>query len=83
MDVTDFGIILRIGTVDAYIHKSQIFDGHGKINVLYKQIVSENGTIITVGTIISGRITSISIMKTGEIKIGMTCKEPDFGPEWK
>ncbi len=81
--VTDFGIIVRIGTVDAYIHKSQIFDGCGKINVQSQQIVSKNGSIITVGTIIHGRITSISINDTGAIQIGMTCKEPDFGLEQK
>lgn len=78
-EVTDFGIIVRIGSVDAYIHKSQIFDGHGKINVPSQQIASKNGSIIKVGTIVHGRITSISINDAGAIKIGMTCKEPDFG----
>ena len=81
-EVTDFGIIVRIGSVDAHIHKSQIFDGQGKISVLSQQIVSKNGSIIKVGTIIHGRITSISI-GDGAIKIGMTCKEPDFSLEWK
>jgi DNA-directed RNA polymerase subunit E' len=82
-EVTDFGIIVRIGSVDAYIHKSQIFDGQGKINVLSQQIVSKNGSIIKVGTIVRGRITSVSINGDGEIKIGMTCKEPDFSLEQK
>lgn len=82
-EVTDFGIIVRIGSVDAHIHKSQIFDGQGKISVLSQQIVSKNGSIIKVGTIVRGRITSISINGDGAIKIGMTCKEPDFSLEWK
>lgn len=80
-EITDFGIIVQMGSVDAYIHKSQVFDGHGKINVPSQQIVSKNGSIIKVGTIVHGRITSISINDTGAIKIGMTCKEPNFGLE--
>lgn len=76
-EVTDFGIIVRIGSVDAYVHKSQIFDGYGKINVPSQQIVSKNGSIITVGITVRGRITSAS--HTGSIKIGMTCKEPGLG----
>ncbi|HEX5457843.1 MAG TPA: S1 RNA-binding domain-containing protein, partial [Candidatus Nitrosotalea sp.] len=79
--INDFGILVRIGPIDSYVHKSQIFDGYPKIDSKSATVVSYDGKIITKDTTIRGRITSISIPNTGAIKIGLTCIGPQFGPE--
>ncbi|MGI0065559.1 MAG: S1 RNA-binding domain-containing protein [Nitrosotalea sp.] len=79
--INDFGIFVRIGPIDSYAHKSQIFDGYPKIDTKSAMVVSDAGKTITTGSTIRGRIISISIPNTGAIKIGLTCMEPQFGPE--
>ena len=81
VEINDFGILVRIGPIDSYVHKSQIFDGYPKIDTKSATAISDTGKTITTGTTIRGRITSISIPNTGAIKIGLTCMEPQFGPE--
>lgn len=79
--INDFGILARIGPIDSYVHRSQIFDGYPKIDTKSDRVISDNGKTITKNTTIRGRITSISIPNNGAIKIGLTCMEPQFGPE--
>jgi DNA-directed RNA polymerase subunit E' len=79
--INNFRILVRIGPIDSYVHKSQIFDGYPKIDSKSATFVSHDGKTITTGSTIRGRITSISIPNTGVIKIGLTCMEPQFGPE--
>jgi DNA-directed RNA polymerase subunit E' len=76
--IRESDMVARIGSFDAYVHKSQILDGKSKIDFINQTVTSSNKSI-RVGTIIRGKITSVSFPHTGPIKIGMTCAQPYLG----
>jgi len=83
IDVTEFGIFVRLGPVDGMIHVSQIMDdflSYDSKNAVFfgkktKRKIKEGDTVIA-------RIISISLVGN-QYKIGLTTRQPGLGvPEW-
>jgi DNA-directed RNA polymerase subunit E' len=78
IDVTEFGIFVRIGPIDGMIHVSQIMDdfvSFDEKNSVFtgresKRLLKEKDTV-------KARIVSISLGK--EYKIGITTRQPGLG----
>ncbi len=88
VECTDFGAFIRIGTIDALCHVSQIADD-------YFRYVPKNGLLrgdktkrdLLVNTPVRARVIAVSIGKT-VIRVGLTMKENALGTyewidEWK
>jgi DNA-directed RNA polymerase subunit E' len=78
IDVTEFGVFVRIGPLDGMIHVSQIMDDF----VSYDQKHSifsgrESKRILKNNDIVRARIISISLGR--EYKIGITTRQPGMG----
>ncbi|MCS7097103.1 MAG: DNA-directed RNA polymerase [Candidatus Methanomethylicia archaeon] len=79
IDVTDFGVFIRLGPVDGLIHVSQIMDDY----IVYDKrsgILQGKSTARTVkkGDIVRARIVTASLSKRG-VKIGLTMRQPFLG----
>lgn len=78
IDVTEFGVFVRIGPLDGMVHVSQIMDDFVSFdpkNSIFtgresKRVMKANDTILA-------RIISISLGK--EYKIGITTRQPGLG----
>ena len=78
IDVTEFGVFVRIGPLDGMIHVSQIMDDFVSFDPKHsifsgkdtRQILKNNETV-------RARIISISLGK--EYKIGLTTRQPGMG----
>jgi DNA-directed RNA polymerase subunit E' len=84
IDVTEFGVFVRIGPVDGMIHVSQLMDdfvSYDNKNSMFmgkktKRKIKEGDTVVA-------RIISISFMGN-QYKIGLTIRQAGLGsPEWK
>ena len=79
IDVTEFGVFIRIGPVDGMVHVSQIMDD-------FVSYDAKNGMFIGRDTkrtmkesdIVRARIISIS-MGSNQYKIGLTTRQPGLG----
>ncbi len=88
VEVTDFGVFLRLGCVDALCHVSQVADDYysysSKQGVLLGR---ESGKTISVGDRVRARIIAVTIGKS-QIRIGVTMRQAGLGveswvEEWK
>lgn len=82
IDVTEFGVFVRIGPLDGMIHVSQIMDdfvSYDPKNMIFSG--KESKRILKEGDTIRARVISISMGK--QYKIGLTTRQPHLGVlEW-
>ena len=85
-EVHEFGAFVRIGPMEALLHKSQILDEQIDINVGLRRIEGrQSGKFLAEGTAVRARIVSLSLNPRypRESKIGLTCKQTALGAhEW-
>lgn len=83
IDVTEFGVFMRIGPLDGMIHVSQLMDDYVSYDAKGNQFVGrETKWTIKEGDEVLARIISISLGK--EYKIGLTTRQPGLGGlHWK
>lgn len=84
IEVTEFGVFVRIGPLDGMVHVSQLMDDFvtfdAKGNVFSGR---DSKRIIKVGDNVIARIISIS-MDQRQYKIGLTMRQPGLGcVDWK
>ncbi|TDA40370.1 MAG: DNA-directed RNA polymerase [Candidatus Methanomethylicota archaeon] len=82
VDVTDFGVFVRIGPIDGLIHISQIMDDF----ITYDEkrgalIGKETHRVLEKGMIVRARIVTISLSSgpSRSSKIGLTMRQPFLG----
>ena len=81
-EVHDFGAFVRIGPVEALLHKSQIMDDHVDVNVGQKRIEGrQSGKALGEFSRVRARIVSLSINTADprSSKIGLNCKQTGLG----
>jgi DNA-directed RNA polymerase subunit E' len=82
IDVTEFGIFIRIGPLDGMVHVSQIMDdfvSYDPKNMIFSG--KESKRIVKEGDDVRARVISISMGR--QYKIGLTTRQPMMGViEW-
>lgn len=79
IDVTEFGVFLRIGPVDGMVHVSQLMDDF--VNFDRKNATftgKESKQRMKEGDVVRARIISVSVTGS-EYKIGLTARQPNLG----
>lgn len=83
--VEEYGLLVRLGPVDGFIHKSQIFDDFFSYNRDQNIMLgSKTGRILRKNDKVRARIVSISYGSRRQIlRIGLTMRQPHLGKlEW-
>jgi DNA-directed RNA polymerase subunit E' len=81
VEVTDFGVFLRIGCVDALCHVSQVADDFYSYSSKQGALLGrESGKAINVGDHVRARIIAVTIGKS-QIRVGVTMRQPGLGVE--
>ncbi len=86
VEVTDFGIFLRLGCIDALCHVSQVADDFYSYSD-GRLLGRESGKSISVGDRVRARIIAVTIGKS-QIRVGVTMRQAGLGveswiEEWK
>jgi len=85
-EVNEFGAFVRIGPMEALLHKSQIMDEPVDINIGRNSIMGrQTGKSLEVGSFVRARIVSLSpdTSDPRRSKIGLTSKQEGLGsPDW-
>ncbi|MEA2069926.1 MAG: DNA-directed RNA polymerase [Asgard group archaeon] len=81
VEVTDFGVFLRLGCVDALCHVSQVSDDFFSYSAKQGSLLGrESGRSITVGDRVRARIIAVTIGKS-QIRVGVTMRQAGLGVE--
>jgi DNA-directed RNA polymerase subunit E' len=84
IDVTEFGVFVRMGPMDGMVHVSQLmndFVSYDEKNMMF--VGRESKRTLKVGDMVKARIISVS-MGFKQYKIGLTTRQPGLGNvEWK
>ena len=81
VEVTDFGVFLRLGCVDALCHVSQVADDFYSYSSKQGALVGrESGKSISVGDRVRARIIAVTIGKS-QIRVGVTMRQAGLGVE--
>ena len=81
-EVNEFGAFVRIGPMEALLHKSQIMEDHVDINAGMGVVEGrQSGKRLGVGSSVRARIVSLSpdTSDPRRSKIGLTCKQTGLG----
>ncbi|MCH2268013.1 DNA-directed RNA polymerase [Candidatus Thalassarchaeum betae] len=81
-EISEYGAFVRIGPVEALLHKSQILDEPVQVNLGIRRIEgSKSGKHLEEGTPVRSRIVSKSINQNDprSSKIGLNCKMDGLG----
>ena len=82
IDVTEFGVFVRMGPVDGMVHVSQIMDDfvtYDPKNAIF--LGRETKRSVKEGDALKARVISVSLEK--QYKIGLTTRQPGLGcPNW-
>lgn len=82
IEMADFGAFVRIGPTDAVLHLSQISGKHVKVDAKAGIIsIVDQPEPLRIGTRLRSRISAVSVNKDSSMKVGLTCNEPDLGPD--
>ncbi|MBI2675920.1 MAG: DNA-directed RNA polymerase [Candidatus Aenigmarchaeota archaeon] len=83
IDVTEFGIFVRMGPVDGMVHVSQIMDDFVSYDPKGFQFTGkESKRTVKEGDIVRARVISVSVEK--DFKVGLTLRQPGLGcPHWQ
>jgi len=79
IDVTEFGIFIRLGALDGMVHVSQIMDdfvSYDNKNSIF--MGRDTRRTLKESDLVRARIISIS-MASGQYKIGLTTRQPGLG----
>ena len=79
IDVTEFGIFIRMGPLDGMVHVSQIMDdfvSYDNKNAIF--MGRDTKRTLKEADLVKARVISIS-MATGQYKIGLTTRQPGLG----
>jgi DNA-directed RNA polymerase subunit E' len=79
IDVTEFGVFMRVGPVDGMIHVSQLMDdfvSYDRKNDTF--MGKETKQRMKEGDVIRARVISVSVAG-GDYKIGLTARQPNLG----
>ena len=85
VEVTDFGVFVRIGPLDALLHISQIMNDYIVVDTAQGTVRGkETNRILRIGDIVRARIIAVSPPRGLSIgKIGLTARQPYLGKlEW-
>ncbi len=78
VDVTEFGVFVRIGAADGLVHISQVMDDYVSYDAKNSMLVGKNTKkTLKEGDKVRARIISISMKE--ENKIGLTMRQPGLG----
>lgn len=78
VDITEFGVFVRIGPIDGMIHISQIMNDYVSYDKKNSILVGrESKKTLKEGDLVRARIISVSFGK--ESKIGLTMRQPGLG----
>jgi DNA-directed RNA polymerase subunit E' len=79
IDVTEFGIFIRMGPLDGMVHVSQIMDDFVSYDNKNSVFMGRSTRrILKESDIVRARVISIS-MASGQYKIGLTTRQPGLG----
>ena len=81
-EISEYGAFVRIGPIEALLHKSQILDEPINVNPAERRIEgAKSGKLIEVGTNVRSRIVSKAINQNDprSSKIGLNCKMAGLG----
>lgn len=79
IDVTEFGIFIRMGPLDGMVHVSQIMDdfvSYDNKNAIF--MGRDSKRTLKEADLVKARVISIS-MASGQYKIGLTTRQPGLG----
>ncbi len=87
VEVTDFGVFVRLGPVDGFIHLSQIYDDYFSYDRRQGALLGrETHYDLRVKDVVRARVVTVSVSTSGStrgIRIGMTMRQPFLGKlEW-
>ena len=85
VEITNFGVFVRLGPMDALLHISQIINDFVTVDTIKGTIIGkESNKILRVNDKIRVRIVAFSLPKgVSAGKIGLTCRQPFLGKlEW-
>ncbi len=79
IDVTEFGVFVRMGPVDGMIHVSQLMDDYVSYDAKNAAFHGrESKRSVKEGDVVRARIVSVS-MDANQFKIGLTTRQPSLG----
>jgi DNA-directed RNA polymerase subunit E' len=81
IDIKDFGIFVRLGPVDGFIHKSQISDEYVEYDPTRPCfILRDSNRLIEIGDMVRARIVALSFSpERREVRIQLTMRQPYLG----
>ncbi len=81
VDVKEFGLFVRLGPVDGFIHKSQVSDEYVEYDPTRPGfILKDSRKIIERGNIVRARIVAVSLSpEREELRIQLTMRQPYLG----
>ena len=81
VDVKDFGIFVRIGPIDGFVHKSQISEEYVEYDPTRPGfLMKQSNKIIEIGDIVRERIIGVSVGTEREgVRVQMTMRQPYLG----
>ncbi len=84
IEVTEFGVFVRIGPLDGMVHVSQLMDDFVSFDSKNTVFAGRDSKrIVKIGDTVSARLISVS-MDQRQYKIGLTMRQPGLGnPDWK
>lgn len=83
--VEEFGLLVRIGPIEGFIHKSQIWDDYFSYNREQNIMLgTKTRRIIRKGDVVRARIVSVSYsIQSHNLRIALTMRQPFLGKkEW-
>jgi len=81
VDVKSFGLFIRLGPVDGFIHKSQVSEEYVEYNSSRQAfILKDSRKVIGIGDMVRARIIAVSLgSEREEIRIQLTMRQPYLG----
>lgn len=84
VEITEFGVFIRVGPMDALLHISQIMDDYISYDERHSLLIGKKtGKKIEVGDSVRFRVVAVSMVPGSAGKIGVTTRQPYLGKiEW-
>jgi DNA-directed RNA polymerase subunit E' len=80
VDITEFGVFVSIGPIDALCHVSQVMDDYVTFDEKQKKLFGkESKRTLEVGDFVIARVIAVSLDKREINKINLTMRQPGLG----
>jgi DNA-directed RNA polymerase subunit E' len=80
IDVTEFGVFVRMGPVDGMVHVSQLMDDFVSYDAKNSTFIGRDSKrLLKEGDVVRARIISVSMGPDRQYKIGLTTRQPGLG----